>query len=132
VPHPFLSDEWLSEVRRIVDEGALDVPAGVSLRMNLLVTETPFGADRPLHIVMADQRAEWDEGHVEQPDLTLTTDYETARELFLGADVQAALTALTAGRLKLQGDLTKLMAAQMAGTGPGSPGLATALAEITA
>ncbi len=132
MPHPFLSDEWLSEVRRIVDEGALDVPAGVNLRMNLVVTDTPFAADRLLHIVMADERGDWDEGHVEQPDLTITTDYETARELFLGADVQAALTALTAGRLKLQGDLTKLVAAQMAGTGPGSPGLATALAEITA
>lgn len=132
VPHPFLSDEWLVEVRRIVGEGAIDVPPGTALRMNLVVTDTPFGTDRLLHIVMADERAEWDEGHADGPDLTVTTDYETARDLFLGADVQAALTALTAGRLKLQGDLTKLMAAQMAGTGPGSPGLATALAEITA
>ena len=132
VAHPFLSDEWLAEVRRIVDEGALDVPAGTSLRMNLLVTDTPFGADRLLHIVMADGHADWDHGHVEHADLTITTDYVTARELFLGADIQAALAALTEGRLKLQGDLTKLMAAQMAGTGPGSPGLAKALAAITA
>jgi hypothetical protein len=80
---------------------------------------------------MADGAAEWDLELLEQADLTITTDYPTARELFLGADIQAALGALTEGRLKLQGDLTKLMAAQMAGTGPGSPGLATALAEIT-
>ena len=130
--HPFLSDEWLTEVRRIVDEGALDVPAGTSLAMNLVVTDTPFDADRLLHIVMADGHADWDVGLVEQADLTITTDYTTARELFLGADVQAALGALTEGRLKLQGDLTKLLAAQMAGTGPGSPGLAAALAAITA
>jgi hypothetical protein len=132
VPHPFLSDEWLAEVRRVLEEGAVDVPAGTDLRMNLVVTDTPFGADRELHVVTADGRAEWDLGHVERPDLTITTDYTTARELFIGADLQAALAALTEGRLKLQGDLTKLMAAQMAGTGPGSPGLARALAEITA
>ena len=131
VAHPFLSDEWLAEVRRVLEDGAVDVPAGTDLRMNLVVTDTPFGADRQLHVVTAEGHTEWDLGLVERPDLTITTDYTTARELFIGADLQAALSALTEGRLKLQGDLTKLMAAQMAGTGPGSPGLAKALAEIT-
>jgi hypothetical protein len=131
VAHPFLSDEWLVEVRRILEDGTAEVPAGTDIRMNLVVTDTPFGADRELHVVTADGRTEWDLGLVERPDLTITTDYATARELFIGADLQAALGALTEGRLKLQGDLTKLMAAQMAGTGPGSPGLAKALAEIT-
>ena len=42
------------------------------------------------------------------------------------------MQALLEGRIKLQGDLTKLMAAQAAGVGPGSPGLAEALTEITA
>ena len=35
------------------------------------------------------------------------------------------------GKVKLQGDLTRLMAAQAVGTGPGAPDLAAALAEMT-
>jgi hypothetical protein len=41
------------------------------------------------------------------------------------------MQAFMEGRVKVQGDLTKLMAAQAAGTGPGAPGLAEALASIT-
>jgi hypothetical protein len=129
--YPFLSDEWFVEVRRVFDTGTIDVPPGTDLSMNLVVTDTPFGADRHVHVVIASGAADWDHGHVEVADLTITTDYGTARELFVTADVQAALGALMEGKLKLQGDLTKLMAAQMAGTGPGSPGIAEALAEIT-
>ena len=129
--YPFLSDEWFVEVRRILDERAIEAPRGTDLSMNLVVTETPFGEDRLLHVVSVDETTDWGVGHAEIADLTITTDYVTARELFLAGDIQGALQALMEGRLKLQGDLTKLMAAQMAGTGPGSPGLADALAEIT-
>ncbi|HEX9506678.1 MAG TPA: hypothetical protein VGA62_11820, partial [Acidimicrobiia bacterium] len=63
--------------------------------------------------------------------LTLTTDYVTARDIFVSANPQAGMQAFMDGRVKLRGDLTKLMAAQLAGTGPGAPGLAAALSEIT-
>jgi len=130
--YPFLSDEWFVEVRRIIDDGALDVPPGVNLRMNLVVTDTPFESDRLVHVGMTDGEADWGHGHLEVVDLTITADYPTARELFFSGDLQVALQALFEGRIKLQGDLTKLMAAQAAGAGPGSPGLAEALADITA
>ena len=130
--YPFLSDEWLAEVRRIFDAGSVEVPAGTNLRMNAIVTDTPFGADRLLHVVMAAGDADWGEGHVDDADLTITADYPTARGLFVDGDIQAAMQALFDGRVKLQGDFTKLIAAQAAGGGPGSPGLAEALAEITA
>jgi len=129
--YPFLSDEWFVEVRRVLNDGAVAVPTETSLRVNLLVTETPFGDDRLLHIAMAEGSADWDHGHLDVVDLTITTDYTTARELFVAGDPQGALQALMEGKLKLQGDLTKLMALQMAGTVPGSPGLGAALAEIT-
>ncbi|MFI5046996.1 MAG: hypothetical protein ACHQIG_08020 [Acidimicrobiia bacterium] len=130
--YPFLSDEWFVEVRRVFESGDVVVPPGAELRMNLLVIETPFGADRPLHVLVADGVADWGHGHVEIVDLTITTDYTTARELFMGGELQGAVQALFEGRIKLQGDLTKLMAAQLAGVGPRSPGLAEALTEITA
>ena len=99
--------------------------------MNLLVTDTPFGEDRQLHIGAKDGRAEWGAGHAADADLTLTTDYVTAREIFISGNPQAGMQAFMEGKVKVQGDLTKLMAAQVAGTGPGAPGLADALSEIT-
>ena len=54
--------------------------------MNLVVTETPFGEDRQLaHRDARDGNADWGAGHVDDADLTLTTDYVTAREIFMSA-----------------------------------------------
>jgi hypothetical protein len=130
--YPFLSDEWFGEVRRIFDAGTIDIPPGTTLRMNLVVTDTPFESDRLVHVAIAEGEADWGQGHLDAVDLTITADYPTARELFFSGDLQLALQALLEGRIKLQGDVTKLMAAQAAGAAPGSPGLVEALADITA
>jgi hypothetical protein len=127
----FLSDEWFDAVGRLIEERDIELPAGATLRMNVVVTETPFGDDRRLHFDTGEGEPVWGHGHLDVVDLTLTTDYGTAREIFVGADLQSAMQALFEGRVKIQGDLTKLMAAQAAGAGPAAPGLAQALAEIT-
>jgi hypothetical protein len=129
--YPFLSDEWFVAVRAIVDARSVEIPPHAELAMNLVVTETPFGEDRRLHIGARDGKADWGTGHVADADLTLTTDYLTAREIFMSGNPQAGMQAFMDGKVKLQGDLTKLMAAQVAGTGPGAPGLAEELSAIT-
>jgi len=129
--YPFLSDPWFDAVRRIMSDHTVEVPESTTLRMNVVVTGTPFGEDRLLHVGAADGEADWGLGHLDAADLTLTTDYPTARELFVGADPQAAMQAFFEGRVKVQGDLTKLMAAQASGAGPGAPALAEALSRIT-
>jgi hypothetical protein len=129
--HPFLSDDWFTAVREIVDAQALEIPPHAALTMNLVVTDTPFGEDRLLHIGAKDGHADWGAGHATDADLTLTTDYVTARDIFLSRNPQAGMQAFMEGKVKVQGDLTKLMAAQAGGTGPGAPGLADALSAIT-
>lgn len=129
--YPFLSDEWLAEVRRIVDEQRIEVPAGTNVTMNLVVTDTPFSDDRHLHIAMQEGSADWSGGHTDNADLTLTTDYVTAREILISGDPQAALQAFMEGKVKIQGDLTKLMAAQATNAAPGGPGLASRITQIT-
>ena len=129
--YPFLSDEWLAAAHAIVDARDVDVPPHADLAINLVVTGTPFGADRQLHIGAHDGKPDWGLGHVDDADLTLTTDYATAREIFMSGNAQAGMQAFMEGKVKLQGDLTKLMAAQVAGTGPGAPDLAEALSAIT-
>ena len=129
--YPFLSDDWLTAVRAIVDARNVEIPPHAELTVNLVVTDTPFGADRLLHMGARDGHADWGPGHDDNADLTLTTDYATAREIFMGGNPQAGMQAFMEGKVKLQGDLTKLMAAQLAGTGPGAPGLAEELSAIT-
>jgi hypothetical protein len=129
--YPFLSDDWFTAVRAVVDSRAVEIPAHAEVTMNLLVTDTPFGEDRQVHIGAKDGHADWGAGHTADADLTLTTDYATAREIFMSGNPQAGMQAFMDGKVKVQGDLTKLMAAQVAGTGPGAPGLADALSEIT-
>ena len=129
--YPFLSDDWFAAVREIVDARDVDIPPNAVLTMNLVVTDTPFGEDRLLHIGTKEGQADWGAGHADDADLTLTTDYVTARDIFMSADPQAGMQAFMEGKVKIQGDLTKLMAAQVAGTGPGAPGLAEALSAIT-
>jgi putative sterol carrier protein len=129
--YPFLSDEWLAEVRRIVDEQRIEVPAGTNVTMNLVVTGTPFSEDRHLHIAMQDGSADWSGGHSDNADLTLTADYATAREILMSGEPQAALQAFMEGKVKIQGDLTKLMAAQATSAASGGPSLASRITRIT-
>jgi len=128
----FLSDEWFTEARRIVDGRAVEIPSEARLSMNLVVTDCPTGSNPLLHIGTDNGSADWGPGHLDAADLTLTTDFTTAREIFVSGNPQVAMQAFMEGKVKLQGDLTRLMAAQAVGSGPGAPGLAAALAEMTA
>jgi hypothetical protein len=129
--YPFLSDEWLAEVHRIVAEHDPDVPAHASVTLNLVVTDTPFGEDRLVHMGAKDGKGDFGPGHVENADVTFTTDYATAREIFVSGNPQAGMQAFLEGKVKMQGDMTKLLAAQAGGVGPGSPSLAAALQDVT-
>ena len=112
--HPFLSDEWITEARRIHDEyrgrGA-EVPHEV--RMNLVVTDVPFGTGTlDAHADTSSGELEIDTGHLDTADVTLTLDYATARAILVEQDPQAGMQAFMGGRIKVQGDMTKLMVLQ--------------------
>lgn len=129
--YTFLSDEWFAEVRRLHEAHDDAVPAEAAIRMNLTITETPFGPDRPIHMAAEGGRAEWGEGHLDNADVTLTLSYEVAKDIFVGGNPQAAIEAFMAGKITLQGDITKLIVTQAAQPGPGAPILAQALQDIT-
>jgi hypothetical protein len=130
--HPFLSDEWFAVVEQLFEQHGADAPAQVEVLVNVTVTETPFGEERHLHMGARDGRGHWGIGHAADADVTLTTDYETAREVLISGDAQAGMQAFMAGKVRLQGDFAKLMAAQGAG-GPGATNaaLAEAIQGIT-
>ncbi len=129
--YPFLSHEWFTEVRRLHEAYDQVVPLAVAVRMNLMIKETPFGGDLPMHMTAESGQADWGEGHLDEADVTLILGYDTAREIFIGGNPQAAIEAFMAGKIVMQGDITKLMEMQIAQPGPGAPELARAMQEIT-
>ena len=54
----------------------------------------------------------------------------TAREVFVEGNAQAGMQAFMSGKVRIQGDMTKLMMAQAGGQG-GNPQLQDALQNIT-
>ena len=127
----FLSPEWFAEVRRLHETYDNAVPPAAAIRMNLMIKETPFGGDLPIHMTAESGQADWGEGHLDEADVTLILGYEVAREIFVGGNPQAAIEAFMAGKIIMQGDITKLMEMQIAQPGPGAPELARAMQEIT-
>jgi putative sterol carrier protein len=51
-------------------------------------------------------------GALENPDATVTTDYETARKIFVEQDQAASMQAFMSGKIKVEGDMMKIMAMQ--------------------
>ena len=129
--HPFLSDPWFDEVRRLHEAAGGAAPEGAEIRMNLMITSTPFEDDLAMHMAASGGRADWGKGHLDDADVTLTLGYDTARAIFVDSNPQAAIEAFMAGKIIVQGDITKLMVMQSTGPGTNAAELTRALQDIT-
>jgi putative sterol carrier protein len=129
--YPFLSDDWFNAVLALIEKHGNDAPAHQNMRMNLVVTDTPFDADRQFHMGADDGKALFGQGHIDPADVTLTTDYSTAKDVFASGNPQAGMQAFMAGKIKVQGDMTKLMAMQSAQPDPVAQQVAERIKSIT-
>jgi len=133
--HAFLSPDWMAAARSLRDTMPLPATAPpVAVRMNLVVTDTPFEADVLGHIDTSEGEVVIEDGHLEGPDLTVTVDYATARAIFIDQDAAAAMQAFMGGRIKVDGDLSKMLAMQASAAAPdeNAQALSDALRAITA
>lgn len=112
--HPFLSDEWMAAAKAIREKYA-DQAAKVttSIRMNQVITDVPFG-DGTVNLFMDTSSGDvvMEAGSLDTPDLTMTTDWETARKIFVEQDQAAGMQAFMSGKIKVTGDMMKMMAMQ--------------------
>jgi hypothetical protein len=134
---PFLSEEWLAEARQIYAEYRGQTPSPPqALRMNQVITDVPFGDGTiNAHLDTSSGELEIDTGHLEAPDVKVTLDYATAKAVLVDGDLQVAMQAFMGGRIKAEGDITKLMGLQMAGSGgvdPTATEIARRIQDITA
>jgi len=100
--------------------------------MNLVLTQSPLGDGTvEAHVDTSSGELIVDTGHLDSPDLTVTLDYETAKAILVDGDAQAAMQAFMSGRIKIDGDMTMLLALQTTPIDPGHQELAARVREIT-
>ena len=114
MPYPFLSAEWMDAAKAIREKYADQATAiTISVRMNQVITDVPFGdGDVKLYLDTSSGTLEMESGELDAPDLTLTTDWDTAKKIFVDQDQAAGMQAFMAGKIKVQGDMMKMMAMQ--------------------
>ncbi|MDA8343412.1 MAG: SCP2 sterol-binding domain-containing protein, partial [Actinomycetota bacterium] len=71
-------------------------------------------------------------GHLEGADLKVTVDYATAKAILVEGNPQAGMQAFMAGKIRVEGDMAKLMALQTTPPDPDAHSLAEQLKAITA
>ena len=131
--YPFLSDEWMTEAKKIREEyrGKATVAPPV-MKMNQIVTDVPFGDGTiNAHMDSSSGEMEMDLGHIDDAEVTVTIDYGTAKAIFVDNNPQAGMQAFMAGKIKVQGDMTKLMSMGQGAPDPTATEIAAKIAEIT-
>ena len=131
--YAFLSDEWMTEAKKIREEYRGKTPAPAhAVRMNQVITDVPFGPGTlEAHMDTSSGELEMDTGHIENADVKVTLDYETAKAIFVEGNPQAGMQAFMAGKIKVEGDMTKLMAMQAGPPDPSAAEVSKKIQDIT-
>ncbi len=132
--YAFLTDEWVEQVRRLREEYRVRMrPVRQQVKMNLVITEVPFGPGNiDAHFDTTSGDIEMNLGHLQSVDLTVTLDYPTARAVFVDGNPGAGMQAWMAGKIKVEGDLQRLLPAlQTSSVDAATIALATRIKEIT-
>ena len=131
----FLSGEWLDQAKAIRAEyEGQGGPPPHMMRMNMVITDVPADVSETsidAHMDTTSGEIFMDLGHVDAPDLTVTLEYETAKAILVEGNPQAGMQAFMAGKIKVQGDMTKLMAMQSATPDPAAAEIAAKIKAIT-
>lgn len=109
--HTFLSDPWLDAVFALQAEYRDRVPAPlVKMKLNQEISGAPFGDGViKLHVDTTSGKAVLGRGHLEGAETTVALDYGTAKALMVNQDQQAVMQAFMQGKIKVQGDMSKIM-----------------------
>lgn len=109
--YPFLSAKWVEEARRIHEELAISAPAEMMpAKVNLVVTDLPFAeGSLAAHLETGPSLFEIGPDHLAGADATVTLEHATAYAVFIEGDPQIGMQAFMAGRIRVDGDVAKLI-----------------------
>jgi putative sterol carrier protein len=129
----FLSDDWLKAAEEI--RANQPPPSGAPaqpVRMNLVINEVPFGDGHlDAHLDTSSGAVDLATGHLSEPDLTVTVDYATAKAILVDGNAAAGMQAFMAGKVRVDGDMAKLLALQGAPPDSAAAELAAQIRAIT-
>ena len=85
----------------------------VAVKINQIVTDMPFGdGELKAYIDSTPGFIDIELGELSDADVVMKIDYETAKAILVNMDVQQAMSAFMAGKIRVTGDFTKLMSLQ--------------------
>lgn len=115
MPHAFLSDSWFDEVEKLRAEQPTPPEGTADLVLNIVVTGGPDG-DREVNM----SGGEFNRGLIDTAPTKLTVPYDVAKSIFIEGNQAAGMQAFMSGQIKVEGDMSKLMAMQGGGATPPS------------
>ncbi|MEI8127551.1 MAG: hypothetical protein WCG86_07040 [Actinomycetota bacterium] len=131
--YEFLSPEWLVAATEIRNAAGDLGDAPVEVIMNLTVTDVPFGPDTlEAHLNSASGPLAIEYEHHANAHLSITIDWSTAKALLIDGNPQAAMGAFLNGKIKVEGDMSKLIALQNTPPSPRAQVLLLELRALTA
>jgi hypothetical protein len=112
--YDFLSPEWIDAAIALRDEYADRLPEPPAVvRMNLVITDVPHGESQiAASVDTGDHGLLPVLGHLESPELTVTLEYDVAKALFVGQDPEAVGQAFFGGRIRIDGDMSRIFLLQ--------------------
>ena len=125
----FLSDEWFAKVDELKQAaGDIEVPAAMDgLIINITVTGAESG-----DVDMALNAGMFEKGHNDAAPTKMILPVDLARRLFIDNDQAAGMQGFMSGQIKIEGDMSKLMAMQTVQPSADQKALQKQILEITA
>jgi putative sterol carrier protein len=106
----FLTDEWAAAAQQALDaDEAFTAAIGKNAARLQQVVNTPEG-EKKYSFVLVDGRVAVAMGEIEKPDAVITQDYATAEAI--SKNEMSGVAAYMSGKLRVNGDLMKLMTLQ--------------------
>jgi putative sterol carrier protein len=108
----FLSQEWADAVTEALNasEEFKQAAASQQVKLQQIVTDSPEGGGGKYYFSLEDGKAEVAVGEIAEPEATMTQDYETA--VAISRREVNPQNAFMQGKLKIQGNMMKLMQLQ--------------------
>ncbi len=124
----FLSDEWFAKVKEIRD-GAGDVETPAALA-DLVINITVSGDNGDKEMALVGGMIE--EGHHADAPTTMNLPADLAKRIFIEGDQSAGMQGFMSGQIRIEGDMSKLMALQTAQPSADQVALMKQIQEVTA
>lgn len=110
MPHKFLSEPWFAEIEGLRDQAPPPAGPAADLVLNIVVTGAPDG-DVEVHM----NKGQFERGLADDAPTKISVPYDVAKDIFVNGNHAAGMQAFMAGQLKVEGDMTRLMALQAGG-----------------